>query len=106
MILGDVEETVTTAVIDDETYEEIFKVGMHSCPPALGSVLSSFAEHQANHSDAVCARRWRHPRFASDENRNMKLLCNQIISTHEVFGFKIVTRTVVNMCSSFCSFAF
>ena len=28
MILGDVEETVTTVVIDDETYEEIYKV-MH-----------------------------------------------------------------------------
>jgi len=27
MILGDVEETVTTVVIDDETYEEIYKVG-------------------------------------------------------------------------------
>lgn len=26
MILGDVEETVTTVVIDDETYEEIYKV--------------------------------------------------------------------------------
>jgi U6 snRNA-associated Sm-like protein LSm3 len=28
MILGDVEETVTTAVIDDETYEEIFKASL------------------------------------------------------------------------------
>lgn len=27
MILGDVEETVTTSEIDEETYEEIFKVG-------------------------------------------------------------------------------
>ena len=26
MILGDVEETVTTSEIDEETYEEIFKV--------------------------------------------------------------------------------
>jgi len=26
MILGDVEETVTTVEIDDETYEEIYKV--------------------------------------------------------------------------------
>jgi len=29
MILGDVEETVTTVVIDDETYEEIYKVEHH-----------------------------------------------------------------------------
>ena len=28
MILGDVEETVTTIVIDDETYEEIYKVSL------------------------------------------------------------------------------
>ncbi|XP_051550533.1 U6 snRNA-associated Sm-like protein LSm3 isoform X2 [Myxocyprinus asiaticus] len=27
MILGDVEETVTTVEIDEETYEEIYKVG-------------------------------------------------------------------------------
>ena len=26
MMLGDVEETVTTVEIDDETYEEIYKV--------------------------------------------------------------------------------
>lgn len=27
MILGDVEETVTTVEIDEETYEELYKVG-------------------------------------------------------------------------------
>ena len=27
MVLGDVEETVTTVEIDEETYEEIYKVG-------------------------------------------------------------------------------
>jgi U6 snRNA-associated Sm-like protein LSm3 len=27
MILGEVEETITTVEIDDETYEEIIKVG-------------------------------------------------------------------------------
>ncbi len=31
MILGDVEETITTVEIDDETYEEIIKVGPCSC---------------------------------------------------------------------------
>ena len=29
MILGDVEETITTVEIDDETYEEIIKVRHH-----------------------------------------------------------------------------
>ena len=28
MILGDVEETVTMVEIDEETYEEIYKVGL------------------------------------------------------------------------------
>ena len=28
MILGEVEETITTVEIDDETYEEIIKVGI------------------------------------------------------------------------------
>jgi len=36
MILGDVEETVTMVEIDEETYEEIYKVGptvsQHYCP--------------------------------------------------------------------------
>lgn len=32
MILGDVEETVTTAEVDDETYEEIVKTRKRSVP--------------------------------------------------------------------------
>lgn len=32
MILGDVEETVTTVVIDDETYEEIYKTTKRTIP--------------------------------------------------------------------------
>lgn len=38
MILGEVEETITTVEIDDETYEEIIKVitpGMLRCEPLL-----------------------------------------------------------------------
>ena len=31
MILGDVEETITSVEIDDETYEEIIKVRFRSC---------------------------------------------------------------------------
>lgn len=31
MVLGDVEETVTTVEIDEETYEEIYKVGYITC---------------------------------------------------------------------------
>ena len=37
MILGDVEETVTMVEIDEETYEEIYKVG----PKSLTALLSS-----------------------------------------------------------------
>jgi len=41
MILGDVEETVTSVEIDDETYEEIIKVrGPPLCPCALRSFHS------------------------------------------------------------------
>jgi len=35
MILGDVEETVTTVVIDDETYEEIYKVNLFTSTQAV-----------------------------------------------------------------------
>jgi hypothetical protein len=38
MILGDVEEVVTTVEIDDETYEEIVRV----CIPFLSIFFSSF----------------------------------------------------------------
>lgn len=31
MILGDVEETVTTVEIDEETYEELYKVNVPVC---------------------------------------------------------------------------
>jgi len=41
MILGDVEETVTTVVIDDETYEEIYKVYLIS-PPENNSFRKDF----------------------------------------------------------------
>ena len=46
MILGDVEETITTVEIDDETYEEIIKVRFSSmeiipCTHATGSVVET-----------------------------------------------------------------
>lgn len=36
MILGDVEETVTTVEIDEETYEELYKVMARRCGPNYG----------------------------------------------------------------------
>ena len=35
MILGDVEETITTVEIDDETYEEIIKVSEKPLPQPM-----------------------------------------------------------------------
>ena len=40
MILGEVEETLTTVEIDDETYEEIVKVSWARTAPCAGRVLS------------------------------------------------------------------
>lgn len=40
MILGDVEETVTTVEIDEETYEELYKV-QHGVSPCY-SLLSAY----------------------------------------------------------------
>jgi U6 snRNA-associated Sm-like protein LSm3 len=42
MILGDVEETITTVDIDDETYEEIIKVRR----PRVGRALLSEQPHR------------------------------------------------------------
>jgi len=38
MILGDVEETITSVEVDDETYEEIIKV----CVPCISQQLHHF----------------------------------------------------------------
>lgn len=44
MILGDVEETITSVEIDDETYEEIIKVSVSvECPCFLQLVPSLMA---------------------------------------------------------------
>ncbi|KAL9270430.1 Sm-like protein [Drosera capensis] len=56
MILGDVEEIVTTVEIDDETYEEIVRVrGTH-------------IYHKTDCSLSLCQRRWCHTGLASIEN--------------------------------------
>lgn len=85
MIVGDVEETVTTVEIDDETYEEIIKVrrtqharcsarqpvaprGAVGVPPAPSRHLTpsccphthARADPEAHGALPVCARGWRH----------------------------------------------
>jgi hypothetical protein len=40
MILGDVEETVTSVEIDDETYEEIIKVSKRASLARSGCVVA------------------------------------------------------------------
>jgi hypothetical protein len=44
MILGDVEEVITTVEVDDETYEEIIKVGatQHSTAQQVGGSAMYF----------------------------------------------------------------
>lgn len=84
MILGEVEETITTVEIDDETYEEIIKV-LHPCgcvrfcalpmlrvPPMLPILpharaalkfvgVCVTADAKACGALPVCARGWSHP---------------------------------------------
>lgn len=68
MILGDVEETVTTVEIDEETYEELYKVGEASscCVAARVCVVLTpalcISVHKEEHPHAVCARGRRRPR--------------------------------------------
>lgn len=73
MILGDVEETVTTVEIDEETYEELYKV-QHRLWTWLrilllvGDFLFSpvcVLVNKEEHPDAVCARRRRGPRSSA-----------------------------------------
>lgn len=64
MILGDVEETVTTVEIDEETYEELYKVRRLSGPGSGSSsdVLiwpACVPVNKEEHPHAVCARRRR-----------------------------------------------
>lgn len=66
MILGDVEETVTTVEIDEETYEELYKVALRR--GVLGSSLWFLISalcilvHKEEHPHAVRARGRRGPR--------------------------------------------
>lgn len=46
MILGDVEETVTTVEIDEETFEEIIKVRLAGCSTACCLVLAPRSDLQ------------------------------------------------------------
>ena len=45
MILGDVEETITSIEIDDETYEEIVKVCLSTCTFGHKQHAMLFKEH-------------------------------------------------------------
>ena len=84
-VLGDVEESVTTREVDEETEEEMVKVRgsrpsrpdlscMHTQPQrdSTNSISTttyvvphtSFAGHQTQHGDALCAWRCCHPRLA------------------------------------------
>lgn len=69
MILGDVEETVTTVEIDEETYEELYKVkrvpaGDHVLSCCVLFLISALCilVHKEEHPHAVCARGRRRPR--------------------------------------------
>jgi len=73
MILGDVEETATAVEVDDETCEEIVKVGGGEArggprrararvrPPPTAPHPLSPSDQQAVAAVPVCARGWRHP---------------------------------------------
>ncbi|KAK4490193.1 hypothetical protein RD792_000908 [Penstemon davidsonii] len=60
MILGDVEEIVTTVEIDDETYEEIVRS------------LSIFADYEAYGTLFICKRGWCNISFTSIANSLMQ----------------------------------
>lgn len=67
MILGDVEETITSIEIDDETYEEIVKAGLFVHMQCCGklnatpnSVSGFAADKQAHGPLPVCKRGWCH----------------------------------------------
>ncbi len=65
MILGDVEETITSIEIDDETYEEIVKVctwclHMLTLKGCTSDMAVVHADQQANGTVLVCERRWRY----------------------------------------------
>ena len=74
MILGDVEETITSIEIDDETYEEIVKVlpqmlhmlykltanSLKHCSITANSPIWCAVDQQAHGPIPVCQRRWGH----------------------------------------------
>ena len=83
MILGQVEETITTVEIDDETYEEIVKVStfceadnpytrmdaQHTldCELHTHADLQICADEQENCPLPLRARRWRYPHLPTPQ---------------------------------------
>ncbi|KAG5062499.1 Sm-like protein LSM3B [Glycine soja] len=91
MILGDVEEIITTVEIDDETYEEIVR----AFPPTpllalLFRNLDAKKYYKADSSFPVCQGRWGDIGFPAIEDRMTGLMNYVIISITSVTVYEIV----------------
>ena len=84
MVLSDVEEVITTMELDEETFEEIYKVSesKSTSPPHTPSFFASppvphpfpsppHADHQAKCSDVIRQRRWCDSHFTSTAPRDV-----------------------------------
>ena len=67
MVLGDVEETITTIEIDEETYEQIYRVSRPSSSSTNDRLNRSLSANQTTDSDVICPWRWRHLDFTISE---------------------------------------
>ena len=82
MVLSDVEEVITTMELDEETFEEIYKVSElvedHSPTTTLCLLISSctslslpHTDHQAKCSDVIRQRGWCDSNFTSFASRDV-----------------------------------
>ena len=88
MILGEVEETVTTVELDEETFEEIYKVCFNhgqlrdviSLPTI--AIFLFHLDNKAKYSDAVCARRWSHTDIPTAQSGHVASDIDQNLATN------------------------
>ena len=65
MVLADVEETTTTVELDEETFEEIYKVYNIIIHYRL---YSPSTVNQTHNPDVICERRWSYPDFTPSKS--------------------------------------
>lgn len=100
MVLSEVEEIITTMELDEETFEEIYKVSWRERSHSYKAInpllsLAPQSDHQTKCPYVVCERRWCDPYLTSaarnDVTYTNSLLCIMLDNSHFIVLLHILT---------------